>query len=385
MSPPTRRAVITVCVAILLVFAGCNGGTTTTSTATTTPASTTTTTQTTTPTGTWSPNASTELYPPGVASNGTLTNVSALVDAHFEVTANESLVFTSVGTGPDEHRIRRYAHGGSPTPYYSSSIRTYEDEKVVIEYYQTESNGFLKRTVGNQTDFSVTQNTSIYANNWLTDGTRGPRFSLKTTIMLGNYSVNGTVERNGQTFVQLSADTVSQRGQDLGTTGYEGTVLVTPDGVIHNVDAATVQENDDTKERYETSITLDTGVEWSGQPAWVADIPHLSLSIVEGGHALEIRNTGGTALPAGTTFEVAGSNEMVWGSSLIGDVEGTVTTDARIEPGEAVYVIAETDGNAASFTLHDEPTRGEYSFGAARIQRMNENVTYRLVTGVKTD
>jgi len=92
MSLPTRRAVLAVCVALLLVTAGCTTGATPTST--TTP----------TPTSTWSPNASVDQYPPGVADNGTLTNVSALADAHFEATANEPMVFPTVGASERDHR-----------------------------------------------------------------------------------------------------------------------------------------------------------------------------------------------------------------------------------------------------------------------------------------
>ena len=397
MRSPTRRAALAVCVALLLVTAGCNGATTPSSTATTSTTDTgttattgtaTTTTSITTATGTWSPNAPAELYPPGVAANGTLRNVSALVDAHFEATANQPLVFTSEVTRPDEHSVLSYAHGASPTPYHSKRIHTADEGHEVREYYQTDSNGFLRIDNGNQTAYTVTQNTSVYGDSWLTDGTRGPRRSLKDILMTGNYSVNGTVERNGRTFIQLTADEPSPRGEDLWTTAYEGTVLVTPDGVIYNVDASIVQESDGAKEPVEVSITLDTSGDWSGAPSWVTILPHLSISIVEDGHALEIRNTGGAALPANTTFEVYAKNATqrpiyVAPGGNRGPTE-TITTTARLEPGDVIYVTASADGTSPSFTLHDEPTRGEYAFGAAKIHRWG-NITYSLITGVKTD
>jgi|GEM_PF-625524 len=402
MRSPTRHAVLTACVALLLVFAGCNGGSTPTSTATTTdntatstagPATTTTTatatsttTTSTTPAGTWSPNAPAELYPPGVASNGTLTNVSTLVDAHFEAMANESMALTHGWTTANESRTYRYTHGQPQTPYISTGTITTNGDRVRKQYYRTDSSAYYRFTGFNRTRHYVYQNTTGSADGNLIHGSPiGLRDSIEVAIEVGNYSVNGTVERNGRTFVQLSADEVSPRGEQLWTKSYEGTVLVTPEGVIHSVDATWTQESDGDTERVTVSTTLDTDVEWIGPPAWVSDVPHLSLSIVEGGHALEIRNTGGGALPADTRFEVTGSNEPVWSVSMIGGVEGTVTTDARLEPGEAVYVTGETDGNAASFTLHDEPTRGDDTFGAASIYGHTENTTVRLVTGLKNN
>lgn len=392
MQSPPRRAALAVCVALLLVVAGCNGTTSPNSTATTpttgtATSTTTTTTSTTTTTGTWSPNAPAELHPPGVAANGTLTNITALLDAHFEETANQPLVFTSEWTRPDEHVVRHYAHGASRTPYYSKRIRTTDESQDVTEYYQRDSTGFLRLARDNQTAYTVTQNTTVYGNSWLTDGTYGPRLSLRADLMTGNYSVNGTVERDGQTFVQLTADEPSPSGKDSEITAYEGTVLVTPNGAIYNADESFVQERDGTTEPVESSKTLDTG-DWPGKPSWVATLPHLSLSIVEDGHALEIRNTGGAVLPANTTFEVYGHNTtrdtyyVAPGENS--EASGTVTTNARLEPGDAVYVTADADGTSPSFTLHDEPTRGNYTFGAAKIHRWGK-ITYSLVTGVKND
>jgi hypothetical protein len=106
---------------------------------------------------------------------------------------------------------------------------------------------------------------------------------------------------------------------------------------------------------------------------------------VEDGHAVEIRNTGGTALPANTSFSVAGHDEPVVYHRIhpSSDRSGTVTTDARIEPGGAVYVTASAAGGEPSFALHDDPTRGEYAFGAASVRGGNKSVNFRLLTGVE--
>lgn len=407
MTSPTRRVAIVVCVALLLVGAGCSGnpatpsatsrqptstagpvGGTTTNTSTSTSTTTGTTSIPTTPSGTWSPNAPAERYPPGVAANGSLTNVSALVDAHVEATANQPVVFTSAVSSPDERRVRRYAHGATPTPYYSTQVRTSNEGQVVTEYYQTGSTGLLQLASDTRTAYTVTQNTSVYSYGWLTDGARGPRRSLETILMTGNYSVNGTVERNSRTFIQLTADEPSPRGTELWTSEYEGTVLVTPEGTIYNVDTSSVVKRDGANESVAVSMMLDTDVTWPGPPSWVTDLPHLSIAIVENGHALEIRNTGGAALPANTTFQVYAKNATqrpiyVAPGGTRGATE-TITTTARLKPGDAIYVTATTDGTSPSFTLHDEPTRGEYTFGAAKIQR-GGTITYSLVTGVNDD
>jgi len=386
MSPPIRRAALAAAVALLLVTAGCSGGTTTTSTATTTSATngTTTATTTTTATGTWSPNASAEQYPPGVAANGTLANVTALLDAHFAGTANRSIAFTQRWANANESVVRRYAHGASATPYYSTYERTTDGEQYSAAFYGTNSRGYARATVDGETQYAVTQNASPNTRAWTNEPLSGPRLALGTTLTAGNYSVNGTVERGGRTFVHLSADGVSPDRSRLYDS-YEGTVLVTPDGVVHDVEDSFVVTEDGTKKQTKSSMTLDTDTEFSGPPAWVSEIPQLSLSIVEDGHALELRNTGGTALPANVTFHVSASNERVWGptpGTTAGDAGGTVTTETTLEPGDAVYVTADADGDA-SFTLHEESTRGDYDFGYAGLHGGTEHAAYRLVTGIK--
>jgi hypothetical protein len=372
MSLPTRRAVLAVCVALLLVTAGCTTGATPTST--TTP----------TPTSTWSPNASVDQYPPGVADNGTLTNVSALADAHFEATANEPMVFTQQLELPNETIVRSYARGASPTPYYSTSNRTTDEIHTTEQFYSTGSHGYSRVTIPNRTGYQVMQNDTAIVGPWTRDDIFGPQIALENAFISGNYSVNGTVERGGRTFVQLTADEPSPTDWGTSLTSYEGTALVTPDGVVYDTEQSFVRDRDDTTKRVNSSITLETGIDWSGPPSWVGDVPHLSLSIVEDGHAFEIRNTGGVTLPANASFRVGGSNEYAMDHVSIGDEFGTVTTDAPLEPGDAVYVTASADGNSKSVTLHDDPTRGEYTFVTASVAGTHEPFYYQLVTSDKS-
>ncbi|MDH5020893.1 hypothetical protein [Halobacterium rubrum] len=399
MESPTRRAALAVGVAVLLVTAGCLGGTNPSDGSTSsTPDSTDDTaesctynasTAAATETGTWSPNASVDQYPQGVAGNGTLSNASVLANAHFDETANRSTGFSVDWEDPNKDFVRRIVSGPDPSTYYSTFDGTTSgsDTPKTERLYVTGSQHYLQFTGENETLYQVGQNTSYHGSAWTRDDTFGPQSSLERFLARGNYTVNGTVERDGRTFVQLTATEGSPPWTRDSFVTYDGTALVTPEGVVHEVEESFgTGTNGTIEKRYEGSVTLDTDVEWCGSPSWTTDVSHLSLSIVEDGHAVEIRNTGGTALPANTTFSVAGHDEPVVKHRIhpSSDRSGTVTTDARLEPGDIVYVTASVDGSAASFALHESPTRGEYAFGAASVTGGNETVHYRLLTGVTT-
>ncbi|MFC3478862.1 hypothetical protein [Halobacterium litoreum] len=394
MNSPTRRAAVAVGVALLLVTAGCSGGANPASTATTTgpttdaaaptdttEATATTSSATTTQPGTWSPNASVGQYPPGVADNGTLVNASTLLGAHFAATTNTSMALRLESSGDDGVSAHTLTHGPERVPFYSTAEETHDGERVWTEFYGTQSHGFARVPVDNETHHLVYQNTTANVDAWTGYETfGGVEDHVHPLLHGGSYSVNGTVERGDRTLVELTTDA------DSLETGHitNGTVLVTPAGVIYDVDATVVQQTgEDTERRLDASMTLDTDVEWSGPPSWMADVPRLSLSIVEDGQAIEIRNTGGAAVPANTSFAITGGESRALSATPgRGDVKGTVTTDAPLEPGEAVYVTAGADGAASSFALHDDPTRGEYTFGNAGLTGGLGSIYYRLATGI---
>ncbi|MCG1003530.1 MULTISPECIES: hypothetical protein [Halobacterium] len=368
MRSPTRRAALAACVALLLVTAGCSGGTNTPSPTT----------------GTWSPNVSVDQYPPGVADNGTLANSTVLADAHFAATANESVRLTTEANRSNYTSVKTYAHGDGPTPFYATIDRTENGNRIVSESYQTGEYGFVRHKVENRntTLYRVTQNTTTPGTDgWLTDGDPfDVEYRLATQFVLGNYTVNGTVERGGRTLVELTADEPAPDA-DIAPT-YNGTALVTPEGVVHRVEASYDYGTGDDRESVETSLSLDADAEWTGQPSWVDSLPQLSVSIVEDGRALELRNTGGATLSANTTFEAYGMESLEgWEARIFPDVTGTVTTDAPLEPGEAVYVTA--DENGTSFALHDDRARGEYAFAAAKLHHRGGGTVYSLVTGLE--
>jgi hypothetical protein len=384
MSSPTRRAALAVGVALLLVTAGCVGGTnptTTTTSSTDSPVTTATTTDT--ATSPWSPNAPVDQYPPGVADNGTLANASVLVDAHFDATANTSMALRFESSLNDQ--VSTLVHGPNRTPLYSTFAETQDGERVRTEFFGAEPHGFARVSLPNETLQVVYQNvTAPGVSAWTTyDGIGGPEGSLDGLLRGGDYSVNGTVEQGDRTFVQLTTS------EDSLETGHvtNGTVLVTPDGVVYDVDATVVQSSgEDSERRLDSSMSLNTDIEWSGPLSWTADIPQLSVSLVEDGHAVEIRNTGGAVLPANTSFNVYGREDPTIHSQIPvrSEQSGAVTTDVRLEPGDAVYVTAGADGSPSSFALHQSTTRGEYTFGAVGVTGGSESIQYRLLTGVTT-
>nr|WP_232703556.1 hypothetical protein [Halobacterium wangiae] len=290
------------------------------------------------------------------------------------------MVFTQQWEVSNDTYVRTYARGASPTPYYSTFNRTTDGIRTAEQFYSTGSHGYSRVTIPNRTGYQVLQNDTAIARAWTRDDTFGPQHALENAFISGNYSVNGTVERGGRTFVQLTADEPSPTSWGTSLTSYEGTALVTPDGVVYNTEKSFVQDRDDTTRRVNSSITLETGIDWSGPPSWIGDVPQLSLSIVEDGHAFEIRNTGGVTLPANASFRVSASNEYALDHVSFGDKFGTVTTDAPLEPGDAVYVTASVDENSKSVTLHDDPTRGEYTFVTASVAGTHEPFFYWLVT-----
>lgn len=376
MQVPKRR-LLALCVALLLVVAGCSGGPTPTST----PATDATATPTEKTTGTATPTATVDQYPPGVASNGTVTNLTALLDAHEAGIRDRPVAFTYEWTAPNESSERRYVRGADATPYYSVFNRTIGKDRTSEELYWSGSQGYGRYRYDDQTRYGVLQNSTAIVNAWTHDGFGGPRFALWSVLSAGAYSVDGTVERNGRTLVRLTAEGVAPAQNDT-VESYEGTALVTPEGVVYSVEASLVSSAGDAAgEPADVSVTVDPDVEWSGAPAWVAEVPHLSISTVENGQALELRNTGGVAVPANTTFSVAVNDERMWGPPFGSDVTGEVTTDARLEPGEAVYVTVGADGDASSFTLHRDRVQGEYTIVAAGVRGTHAGYNYWLVTG----
>jgi hypothetical protein len=391
MKYPTRRGALAVA-AVLLVTAGCLGVTNPQDAST--PSTNDTTAgggerctydaaaTTTTGTDAWSPTVAANQYPPGVADNGTLGNASTLVDAHFDATANQSMALRYESSLHD--RVRTLVHGPDRTPLYSTFAETQDGERVETSFYGFETTGLARVSIGNETSHQVYQNTSYTGGlaAWTTYEDFGSsRFFVYPLVEGGAYNVNGTVERGGQTFVELTT------GEDSLEAGHitNATVLVTPEGVIHDIDATAVQQTGENgTRRVDVSLTVDTDIEWCGPPSWASEMPQLSVSLVEDEHAVELRNTGGKPLPADTTFEVYTSDEPMMYPRLPrrSEQNGTVTTSARLEPGGAVYVTASTDGS--TFTLHEQSTRGEYTFGSAGFVGETESFYFRLLAGVES-
>lgn len=381
MRVPTRRWPVAVCVALLLVVAGCGGTTAPTDTATPSGTATTTGSPSETPTETRSEGQ----YPPGVDDDGDLADVTALLDAHEAETADRTVGYSYQWSGPASSAERRYVRRANGTAYRSVFNRTIGEDSVSEEFYWSDGRGYSRFRFDNQTRYAVVQNTTELVTAWThATGGGGPRAVLQVILSAGNYSVDGTVERDGRTFVRLTA-TEPDSSVDHSTEYYDGTVLVTPAGVVYSVDATYGDEaGSGVTERATMSLELTTDVEWAGTPAWIDELPRLAISTVEDGRTLAIQNTGGTALPANVTFVVAVADVAVDRPFEQG-VTGTVATTGPLAPGDIRYVTVDGEASSPTFTLHDDPTQGEYAIRAAGIQARHGNVTYWLATGVDRD
>jgi len=373
-----RRAALAACVALLLVTAGCTGGANPANSGT----ATSVTTSAPTTTSAWS-NASVDQYPPGVADDGMLVNATALLDAHFAATADQSVNYTTEWSDPDRSYVRTYARGPNRTPYYSTDTDTSFEEPVTRQLYATAEQTYFRMSAATRTLTRVRQHVPPTKELWGPETVVGPRETLSHFLNRGNYSVNGSVERGGETLVRLDArEGTSLVGESLAE--YEGRLLVTPEGVVEEVDESFGTGANDTADgRSEGSVTVDTSSEWA-EPSWLADVPRLSVSLVEDGRAVEIRNTGGATLSANATFRVFGREAPIdWGppAPFIDTGAAGNVTPGSLAPGEAVYVTAGADGAASSFALHDDPTAGEYAFGSASVRGGHQNLTYQLQTG----
>ncbi|WP_089649723.1 hypothetical protein [Halobacterium hubeiense] len=224
------------------------------------------------------------------------------------------------------------------------------------------SHGFLRHESDDGTSFFVEQNASA-VDPWLTDGPYAVENDLVSLFVFGNYSVDGTVERDGRTLVELTAE--SAASNEDTAPAYESRVLVTSEGVVYEAESSFSREVGDGREYRNVSLSLDTDAEWTMPPSWVGDLSHLSASVVEDGRALELRNTGGATLPANATFTASAA-------------DSSRETPADLDESSA-------DANASSFTLRDESARGEYAFVAAKLTGESENTTYTLVAELGED
>ncbi|WP_439025469.1 hypothetical protein [Haloarchaeobius sp. DT45] len=383
-----RQTTTAILLAALLVLAGCNTTTsapgstqadattgTTVETATTpdtaTAPSTGTATQTETTTTdqtrtTTAPAVSADLLPPGVNASG-LADVPALWRAHIENVNDEDgyrhvLTFTNRSGG--ERVIRLHSDG-------PRARAAFDSEETVSHAWMADD--------GN---VSAVWNTSAPRREYYSHAGIagvGPLYLLgfaegypNVLLEYGEFAVDGTVERDGQTHVRLRATGVSdedvsgfQLWQFFGGSefaGMDGTVLVTPEGTVTSMDLALHGDDEDVP-TLEADFALDQDVGPVERPAWLGEVPQLSLSLAEPAdqtgteRLLVAENTGDVALEAGTNVTL----------SLYSQELGNVTLSEPVEPGQTMYcyVVGDTYDGDLRVAVGDRPTVPDDAAGFA--------------------
>jgi hypothetical protein len=238
---PLRQSLLAVCLAVLVVTAGCSalglGGGGDGGDDTTTPTTTTTTTTETTETTTTTTTQNATSFPPGIARNGSIVNEKALMDAHHRILLEEGAVWhlnqnTTLRTSSNESNNfsieQRIATGGETL--YRDRNRASSPKRYT---YWANQSVFLSRERAE--------------NGTITYGTRAgldqaPKFGpfMKTVtraaiiddLARGNTTLVETEVING---VRYTTIRVVQKG---GYDGYNGSQVITFNasgrGVLHS-------------------------------------------------------------------------------------------------------------------------------------------------------
>lgn len=232
-----RRAALVVALAALVALAGCGGSNTTSPS----------------PTGTDGPDAAP--YPPGVSESG--LNNSELLSAHQSTLRNESfeLVINNTVNGQPTVVTQRVDDGWS---------------RLLVE---------IDRPDGLRQEFYADGTLTLREDgNVTTSEQRFPgalritaSFDLRAPLRAATFTPEGTVERDGETLVELTASLDDLNPDAVGgnVTEFEGRVLVGPEGAIRLLDvrfAGTVDGESFTQDyRFTVSGIGETSVD---RPDW---------------------------------------------------------------------------------------------------------------------
>jgi len=158
-------------------------------------------------------------------------------------------------------------------------------------------------------------------------------------LTTGTFEVDGTVTRDGEKLIRLSATgvnetAVQQEGSSSGRgalADMAGKVWVRPDGLVRRMTL---------KQRYDSGATTSIEFAVSGigntspaEPDWLGEAPRLEGSLSANGTVLELTNAGGVTVPANTTLSVQQGG-------LAPRLLGGVTLPEPVAPGESIYLYA---------------------------------------------
>ncbi|GAA0655573.1 DUF7537 family lipoprotein [Salarchaeum japonicum] len=344
-----RRLLVTVLLAALVALAGCGGSGTTTTAPTTDETTAATTTQ-----------ESVSDFPPGASASGLtnasasgLTNASALIEAHIDALNDTAYAFEldATNTGGDTETRTRFAGAtdGDDTVFRQNTTGS------ALELYASGDYALQRQSSGDTTRYQVLQ--GPIAAQQASSMTTVQQLVLATYLGAGDYAVTGTTTSDGTEYVELRATGVNESSSTAeNVESFEATLLVTQDGRIDEF-TGTVRANQSgttTTTEFSYGVT-DVGSADPSAPAWAADIPQVTASVADGGNALVVENTGGSAVAANTSL------------TLMTDAGyADVTFAAELAPGETAYVAAtEGDGGLTATVTRDAPADGGFDFASA--------------------
>lgn len=343
------RTVPLLCVAFLILTAGCvTGGLSGDDASTSDPTAATTATagdETTSEDGELNESANVS-YPPGVTESG-LENVTALVHAHDEALRNETyratVELTARGDDIDERSVPFEVING---PNASLSVMQVSVNDGPIETYSVWERGefVVSNNTGPEgTEYRYSQG-GVRARD--IDGSASGALFLRTYLTYGDLETDGTVTRDGRTLVRLVAsdynETAFEPTENGTVTAFEMTALVDERGVVHSMRIRSEAETEnDTGETItvETNLTFVTqaiGQTSDPDPDWLDDVPQVRATLTADGEAIAVEHTGGTTLEAGTEFTVYDSSSA----------RSRVTLPSDVAPGETVYFALDESGSS---------------------------------------
>lgn len=259
----TRRALVAIAVALLVVLAGCGG------TAEPTADTSTGTAETTGASPTQTVGLDDVALPAGVSESG-VTDADALTSAHADALSGTSVTVSMDfrlevnGTG------QNVSFRGEVTPDTDTGWMQVTLQDGVGTYYTDGGTTYRKVEQNGETTFGTTEQVSALPVE--------PRFGADARIgdalRAANWTATGVVERNGTRLIRLEASDVSlpdsvdvANATDVDSSGV---LLVDADGVVHHVSVRTHVTSDEKTVVYEIEVTLsDVGSTTIQRPDWV--------------------------------------------------------------------------------------------------------------------
>lgn len=357
------RPILVLATVGILLLAGCSGtgGTATEPTVT---ASTTDPQSTTTPASTPTPAVE---FAPGTSADG-VDNTSALVQAHlaaldgtaYRVNATQTSAQAEteivVAEAGDRLRLRTSATGTTDTEVWETATRSItrrgsgERARYAVAGTGTPMAGFT----GNLTDLYVT--------------------IPLTAIQYGEFTYEGTTRRDGTRLLQFAATDVNEtavaEGNVSNVTDYRATLLVSEQGVIHEATIDAEQTIDGESQSSRSTYTTTLGVEPS-PPAWLSEIPALSVSLTGNGSVVAVEHTGGAAVENATV--------------ALGVLGSPATIEGRFEAGETRYLGVDSEsGEVVVAAERPDPAGLDPIAPSTTFRLSTESVQVSLLVGTES-